>query len=116
MSKIEKEIASRFKCPKCHNTGANVKSLAMAGTGTSKIFNIQHNRYIFASCNDCGYTEIYDLDMLSGGKDTVGNIEDVSNLRRILSTTCCRNKQAPFQQPQASTQKQYTMLHQQVLI
>lgn len=77
MSKLEKEIASRFKYTKCHNTGASVKNLAMAGTGASKIFNIQHNRYIFASCNSCGYTEIYDLDMLSGGKDTVGNILDI---------------------------------------
>ena len=77
MSNIEKEIASRFKCTKCRNTGASVKSLAMAGTGASKLFNIQHNRYIFASCDNCGYTEIYDLDKLSGGKDKVGNILDV---------------------------------------
>ena len=41
MSKIEKEIASRFKCPKCHNTGGNVKSLAMAEQGLLRflIFN-----------------------------------------------------------------------------
>ena len=76
MSKIEKEIESRFKCVKCHNTGANVKSLAMTGTGASRFLNVQHNRYIFASCNICGYTEIYDLDKLSGGKDTVRNILD----------------------------------------
>lgn len=74
--KIAEEIASRFRCTKCHNTGASVKSLAITGTGASKIFNIQHNRYIFASCNNCGYTEIFDLDMLSGGKDTVRNILD----------------------------------------
>jgi len=76
MSDIEKEIASRFKCPKCRNTGASVKSLAMAGTGFSRFANLQHNRYIFASCSKCGYTEIYDLDMLSGGKDTTANILD----------------------------------------
>ena len=76
MSQIEKEIESRFKCAKCHNTGASVKSLAMTGTGLSRFLNIQHNRYVFASCNICGYTEIYDLDKLSGGKDTVINILD----------------------------------------
>ncbi len=76
MSDIEEEIGSRFKCPKCRNTGASVKSLALTGTGASKIFNIQHNRYVFASCSNCGYTEIFDLDMLSGGKDTVRNILD----------------------------------------
>jgi len=76
MNIIEKEIASRFKCTKCHNTGASVKSLAMAGTGASRFFNVQHNRYIFATCDNCGYTEVYDLDKLSGGKDTVRNILD----------------------------------------
>jgi len=77
LSKIEKEIESRFKCAKCHNTGASVRSLAMTGTGFSKILNFQHNRYTFASCNNCGYTEVYDLDKLSGGKDTVGNVLDL---------------------------------------
>ena len=77
MSKIEKEIESRFKYAKCHNTGASVRSLAMTGTGFSKILNFQHNRYTFASCNNCGYTEVYDLDKLSGGKDTVGNVLDL---------------------------------------
>lgn len=77
MNIIEKEIASRFKCTKCHNTGASVKSLAMTGTGASRILNFQHNRYTFITCNNCGYTEVYDLDKLSGGKDTVGNILDL---------------------------------------
>ena len=77
MSDIENEIAARFRCAKCRSTGASVKSVAMTGTGFSKILNFQHNRYVFASCNHCGYTEIYDLDKLSGGKDTVGNILDI---------------------------------------
>jgi len=76
MSTIEKEIESRFRCAKCNNMGASVKSLAMTGTGLSRFLNIQHNRYVFASCNICGYTEIYDLDRLSGGRDTVRNILD----------------------------------------
>jgi hypothetical protein len=76
MSIIEKEIESRFRCAKCINTGASVRSVAMTGTGLSRFLNIQHNRYVFASCNMCGYTEIYDLDKLSGGRDTVRNILD----------------------------------------
>jgi predicted nucleic-acid-binding Zn-ribbon protein len=76
LSQIEKEIESRFKCAKCHHTGAGVKSLAMTGTGLSRFLDLQHNRYVFASCNNCGYTEVYDLDKLSGGKDTVVNILD----------------------------------------
>ena len=77
MKNIEKEIESSFVCAKCHSTGAKAKSLAMTGTGNSKLLDIQHNRYIFASCNNCGYTEVYDLDTLSGNKDEVGNILDI---------------------------------------
>lgn len=77
MKDIEKEIESRFVCTKCRSNGARVKSLAMTGTGISRILDFQHNRYIFASCNNCGYTEVYNLDTLSGGKDKVGNILDL---------------------------------------
>ncbi len=77
MNDIEKEIESRFVCAKCHSTGATVKSLAMTGTGISKLFDIQHNRYTFASCNNCGYTDVYNLDILKGKKDKVGNILDI---------------------------------------
>ena len=77
MKDIEKEIESRFICAKCRSSGAKVKSLAMTGTGISRFFDIQHNRYIFASCNNCGYTEAYNLDILSGSKDKVGNILDI---------------------------------------
>ena len=77
MKNIEKEIESKFVCAKCRSSGAKVKSLAMTGTGISKLLDIQHNRYIFASCNSCGYTEVYNMDTLSGRKDKVGNVLDV---------------------------------------
>ena len=77
MKNIEKEIESRFVCAKCRSSGAKVKSLAMTGTGISRFLDIQHNRYIFTSCNNCGYTEVYNLDILSGSKDEVGNILDI---------------------------------------
>jgi len=77
MNDIEKGIESRFTCSKCNSSGAKVKSLAMTGAGISRFLDIQHNRYIFASCNNCGYTEVYNLDILGGSKDKVGNILDV---------------------------------------
>ena len=77
MKDIEKEIESRFVWAKCRSSGAEVKSLAMTGTGISRFLDIQHNRYIFASCNNCGYTEVYNLDILKGSKDNVGNILDI---------------------------------------
>jgi predicted nucleic-acid-binding Zn-ribbon protein len=76
MKKIETEIESRFVCAKCRSTGAEVKSLAMSGTGLSKLLDIQHNRYVFASCTNCGYTEVYNLDILEGNRDDLGNILD----------------------------------------
>jgi predicted nucleic-acid-binding Zn-ribbon protein len=77
MKSIEKEIESRFVCNKCKSSGAKVKSLAMTGTGLSRFLDIQHNRYIFASCDNCGYTEVYNLDTLQGRKDDAGTILDI---------------------------------------
>ena len=77
MSDIEKEMESRFVCAKCHSSGAKVKSLAMTGTGISRLLDFQHNRYVFASCNNCGYSEVYNLDTLKGSKDKAGNILDI---------------------------------------
>jgi predicted nucleic-acid-binding Zn-ribbon protein len=77
MKNIEKELESRFVCAKCRSTGAEVKSLAMSGTGLSKLLDIQHNRYVFASCTNCGFTEVYNLDILAGKRDDTLNILDV---------------------------------------
>ena len=43
MKDIEKETESIFVCAKCRSSGAKVKSLAMTGTGISKLLDIQHN-------------------------------------------------------------------------
>lgn len=77
MNSVEKEIEQRFVCAKCKSTGAEVKSLAMSGTGLSRLFDIQHNRYIFASCKNCGYSEVYNLDILEGRRDDLGTILDI---------------------------------------
>ena len=73
---IDNQIAQRFKCEKCHQTGASVKRIAATGTGISKIFDIQHNRFIAASCQNCGYTEFYNPDMLKN-PSRVGTVLDV---------------------------------------
>jgi hypothetical protein len=48
----------------------------MSGTGISRLFEIQPYRYAFASCHNCGYTEIYNLATLEG-KDDVGDLLDI---------------------------------------
>ncbi|QBS38656.1 hypothetical protein E1B22_11385 [Thermaerobacter sp. FW80] len=74
---IASAIAQRFKCSKCGHDGARVKEVAMTGAGLSKIFDIQHNHYLFVSCQNCGYTEVYDPRALAGKRGTLSTILDV---------------------------------------
>jgi len=76
MASIENGIANAFRCPKCNQHGAHVEQLSMSGTGISRMFEVQPYRYLFASCNNCGYTEIYNLETLEG-KDDLGNLLDI---------------------------------------
>lgn len=45
-------------------------------TGFSRFFEIQPYRYAFASCLNCGHTEVFDLRVLEG-KDDLGTFIDV---------------------------------------
>ena len=76
MAKVEQELSSKFVCPKCKNRGADAERLAMSGTGFSRFFDIQPFRYIFVSCRNCGFTEIYNLKTLEG-KDDLGTLIDI---------------------------------------
>jgi hypothetical protein len=76
MTDAENEIAGAFRCPKCNQHGAHVEQLAMSGTGISRLFEVQPFRYAFASCNNCGFTEVYDLATLEG-KDDLGNFLEI---------------------------------------
>ena len=76
MANIEQEISDAFRCPKCNQHGAHVERLSMSGTGISRLFEVQPYRYAFASCNNCGFTEIYNLTTLEG-KDDLGTFLEV---------------------------------------
>jgi predicted nucleic-acid-binding Zn-ribbon protein len=76
MSNIKDQLATAFICAKCHQHGAVVQDLAMSGTGLSRLLEIQPYRYVFASCQSCGYTEVYNLDIL-GKSDHLGNLFDI---------------------------------------
>ncbi|MHB8114440.1 MAG: zinc ribbon domain-containing protein, partial [Bellilinea sp.] len=39
------------------------------GTGLSRLLEIQPYRYSFVSCNNCGYTEVFNLRILEGRDD-----------------------------------------------
>ena len=66
MPSVEDEIHSRFTCSKCGHTECLTKELAMTGTGLSKMFDIQHNYFLFVSCKHCGFTEVYNSNVLKG--------------------------------------------------
>jgi uncharacterized protein len=61
-------ITDKFKCVKCSHKECDVKEVAMTGTGLSKILDVQHNHYLFVSCLQCGYVEVYNPDILAGKK------------------------------------------------
>ena len=65
---VEDIIASRFRCTKCRGRSSSIQEVAMTGTGLSKLLDIQHHHYLFVSCTDCGFVEIYDPNILRGKK------------------------------------------------
>ncbi|RXJ04278.1 hypothetical protein DS745_02525 [Anaerobacillus alkaliphilus] len=46
-------------CIKCGGTEAATKEIATTGTGLSKMFDIQHNKFLVVYCKKCGYSEFY---------------------------------------------------------
>ena len=73
---VDEALASSFVCQKCGKRGAHAERLTMSGTGLSRLFEVQPYRYAFVSCNNCGYTEVYDLRALEG-KDSVGTFLEI---------------------------------------
>jgi uncharacterized protein len=63
-------------CIKCGSKEAGTKEIATTGTGLSKIFDIEHNRFLVVYCKNCGYSELYNkkssktsnvIDLFFGG-------------------------------------------------
>ncbi len=73
---VDRLLAEEFVCARCDQQGSHVERLAMSGTGISRFMEIQRYRYAFVSCNNCGYTEVYNLRMLEG-KDDLGTFLEV---------------------------------------
>jgi len=75
-SDAQEQLASRFVCAKCKNRGGTSSRLAATGTGFSRLFDIQHQRFAVISCTNCGYTEMYNLKVL-GERGRLANVLDV---------------------------------------
>jgi len=76
MSSTEELLEKEFTCPRCKHQGAQSERLSMSGTGLSRLFEVQPYRYAFVSCNNCGYTEVYNLKILEG-KDDIGTFLEI---------------------------------------
>lgn len=63
---LEEQIANRFRCAKCGGLDCHMKEVAMSGTGLSKLLDIDYNHYLFVSCLQCGFVEVYNPDVLRG--------------------------------------------------
>lgn len=73
---LESAIGERFVCAKCRHQEVYIKRIATTGTGFSRMFDIEHNVFLACSCTRCGYTELYNPEILEG-KDNLGTILDL---------------------------------------
>lgn len=76
--RIEDMIEERFVCCKCRGDLCEIKEVSMSGSGLSKMFDIQHNHFLFVSCTNCGYVEVFNPDIIRGKKSgQLGSLLDV---------------------------------------
>ena len=61
----------QYSCTKCGGTDYRSGKLRTTGSGLTRFLNIQNQKYVTASCTECGYTELYRVDG-SG----IGNVVD----------------------------------------
>jgi len=69
-SSIEETNQDAPGCPKCGQTDTETGSISVAGTGLSKMFDVQNNHFQVISCTNCGYSEFY-------RDDASGNLLDL---------------------------------------
>ena len=51
-----------YSCTKCQTTDYKTGELRTTGSGLTRFFNIQNQKYGTVSCANCGYTELFSLD------------------------------------------------------
>lgn len=75
---IEELMISKFKCRRCGHRECISQEVSMSGTGLSKIFDIDYHHYLFVSCRQCGFVEVFNPDVLRGHKSGVlGTVLDI---------------------------------------
>ncbi len=70
--KSKKGIAiNSFKCQKCGNLQAETGEIRTTGSGMSRYFNLQNQKFGFVACTECGYCEFYRNNEKDKGWKTV---------------------------------------------
>jgi predicted nucleic-acid-binding Zn-ribbon protein len=62
---------SKYHCPKCGNTIAEMDEIRTTGKGFSRFFDIQNKKFTVITCTRCKYSELY-----KGTASTLGNVAD----------------------------------------
>lgn len=62
---------TKYHCPKCSNTQAEVDIIRTTGNGFSRFFDIQNRRFTVVTCTRCKYSELY-----KGTASNLGNVAD----------------------------------------
>ena len=65
-SSLEKKFAQFYKCQKCEHREARIERISSAGTGLAKLLA---KEFLAVSCENCGYTELFNLSILEGRSD-----------------------------------------------
>jgi predicted nucleic-acid-binding Zn-ribbon protein len=65
--------SKEYSCDKCGVKTYKSGELRTTGSGVSRFFNLQNQKYTTIACTECGFTEMYRMD--GGGK--AGNILDI---------------------------------------
>ena len=74
--KYDSSNKREYSCEKCNSTNFEEGKISTTGSGLSKFFNMQNNRFVTISCTKCGYTELFKGDksgVLSNIFDVLGN-------------------------------------------
>lgn len=62
---------TKYRCPKCGNTRAEMDEIRTTGKGFTRLFDIQNRKFTVITCSHCKYSEFY-----KGSASTLGNIAD----------------------------------------
>ena len=74
--KYDSSNQHEYSCEKCNSTNFEEGKISTTGSGLSKFFNMQNNRFVTISCTKCGYTELFKGDksgILANILDVLGN-------------------------------------------